>query len=71
MDFSRAECFETTAMGKSTSARRLQSLGIIRFVLDYEPHIDVSSPALTHEYGDQIKSTISEGVKNYFVLKYL
>jgi hypothetical protein len=27
--------------------------------------------ALTHEYGDQIKSTISEGVKNYFVLKYL
>jgi len=27
MDFSRAECFETTAMGKSISARRLNSFG--------------------------------------------
>jgi hypothetical protein len=29
MDFSRAECFETTAIGKSTSASRLHSFGII------------------------------------------
>jgi len=29
MDFSRAECLETTAIGKSTSAKRLHSLGII------------------------------------------
>jgi hypothetical protein len=28
MDFSRAECFDTTAIGKSTLSRRLQSLGI-------------------------------------------
>jgi hypothetical protein len=30
MDFSLAECFDTTAMGKSTSARRLHSFGIMR-----------------------------------------
>ena len=29
IDFSRAACFETSAMGKSTSARRLQSLETI------------------------------------------
>jgi hypothetical protein len=29
MDFSRAECFDTTAIGKSTSASRLHSLGIM------------------------------------------
>ena len=29
IDFSLAECFETTAIGKSTSARRLHSLGIM------------------------------------------
>ena len=29
MDFSRAECFENTAMGKWTSARRLHALGIV------------------------------------------
>jgi hypothetical protein len=28
MDFSRAECFETTAIGKSTSASLLHSFGI-------------------------------------------
>src|SRR5215213_11067166 len=29
MDFSRAACLDTTAIGKSTSASRLHSLGII------------------------------------------
>ena len=33
MDFSRAECFDTTAIGKSTSASRLHSLGIKKSLL--------------------------------------
>ena len=32
IDFSRAACFDTTAIGKSTSARRLHSLGIMGVV---------------------------------------
>ena len=37
MDFSRAECFDTTATGKSTSARSLHSLGIICCYLIHYP----------------------------------
>ena len=33
IDFSRAACRETSAMGKSTSASRLQDLGIILYVI--------------------------------------
>lgn len=33
MDFSIAECFETTAMGKQASARRLHSFGVICYYL--------------------------------------
>lgn len=39
MDFSLAECFETTAIGKSTSAKRLHSLGIIQLSLFTTLHI--------------------------------
>jgi hypothetical protein len=37
MDFSRAECADTAAIGKSTSISRLQSLGTMDFV-EANPH---------------------------------